>query len=234
MTFKSIAYDSSVIESNKQQNFSLFNNEYEAGENEARRDEILTSQWLAKNKSFKELLFAELEIPFYSSLKLNVTRPIINSPYHVPGDVDMIIVNPDEPNHSIAIEFKKVNVIVTHESEKINKIEKIKRAINQTNGLLELGFHKVYLAVVAGSFGAKNTKVNFLYRGMTDETFQKVYDFPDRENLDDKVGLIFIEIIQPTLNPLDYTGMINICIENIAKEQDQPKELTNKIKSLFV
>lgn len=233
LKFKWVAYDSKLLQPNILQSFTLFNTNNKIGENEARQFENEMVGWLVSQHSFRELLLGELEMPFFTNVFCQLKKPFITTHNNKPGDVDILLINPQEPTYSIAIECKKVNVTTSLDSEKVNKIDKIKGAINQTKGLLEMGFHKVYLAIITGSHGAENTDVNYLYRGIGEQNFQKLYDFPDRENLDSRVGLIFIEVIQPTGNSLDHTGVLSLCVDMFAKGQEQSRRITENIKSFM-
>lgn len=186
--------------------------------------------WFVAQRSFWELLLGELEMPFFTNVFCHSKKPIITTHNNKPGDIDILLINPQEPAYSIAIECKKVNISTSLGSEKINKINNIKGAINQTKGLLEMGFHKVYLAIITGCYGAENTDGNYFYRGMGEQNYQKLYDFPDRENPDSRVGLIFVEVIQPTGNSLNHTGVLCLCIDKFAKEHEQSRKITEKIK----
>ena len=230
LTFKWIAYDSRLLQSNVRQSFTLFNANHKVGDNETKQYENEMVSWLVAQRSFRELLLGELEMPFFTNVFCQLKKPFITTHNNKPGDIDILLINPQEPAYSIAIECKKVNVTTSLGSDKINKIDKIKGAINQTESLLEMGFHKVYLAIITGSYGAENTDVNYFYRGMGEQYFHKLYDFPDREKLDSRVGLIFVEVILPTGNSLNHTVVLCLCIDKFAKEQEQSRKITENIK----
>lgn len=231
--FKSIAYDSRQLVSNKKQFFSFFNENFSSQINEAIETEPIMVNWLASHGSFKSLLTGELKIPFDTKMYPNVKEPFISSYHNNPGDIDLLLIEPTNPKDSIAIECKKVNVTKYSKLDEYNKINKIKKSVKQTKGLLGMGFSQVYLAIIVGTYGANYTEANFLYRGIDDQTFHEVFNFPDKENLNDRVGIMYIEIVQTTGNSLNFSGMINLGIERLAIKQEQSNKITDKIKVLI-
>jgi len=47
------------------------------------------------------------------------------------------------------------------------------------------------------------------------------------------VGLIFVEITQPTRTSVDRAGMVAVCMDKPAVALDQPADLTMRIRQLF-
>ncbi|MCI0448209.1 MAG: hypothetical protein L0Y79_00285 [Chlorobi bacterium] len=231
--FSWVAFDSAVLQSGIEQSFTFFNSETNIGENEVRKWENDFLNLLIKKSSFRELLLGELFLPFTTKFFTHIRQPFITYHNHKPGDIDLLLVDPYKPESAIAIECKKVNVTTSIGSESVNKREKIRNAVSQVKGLIGMGFSKVYLMVLIGSYGADKLDVNYLYRGIRDESFKKVYNFPDREYLDDRAGIIFVEIVQPTGVSINYRGVFLVGIDRYAQEQAQPKDITLKIKSLL-
>ena len=235
LKFNTIIYDSKKLTEEVEQTFSFFslNNSYSNYVNETRQDEAVIVNWFIYQPSFRKILLNELKLPFYSVIRPNIKEPIIKSPYNNPGDIDILIFDKDQPNRAVAIECKMVNVEKQPGKDKPNKINKIKKAVKQTKGLLDMGFHKVYLAIIIATYGVNSLNTNFLSRGMDVETFQKVYNFQHRENLDDRVGVIFIEIVQPSNNSINLSGVIGVCLEKPAGEQEQSLSITQGVSYIF-
>ena len=78
--------------------------------------------------------------------------------------------------------------------------------------------------------GSKKLNYNILFRGCNQETFQKIYEFPDRERVHNDVGIVFIEISQPTGKNFNEMAVVGICIEREASRLDQSTNLTNRIE----
>lgn len=182
----------------------------------------------------RNLLLTELEIkqnPFY---KLAVKEPIINDQKEKPGDIDILICKTQEPHKAIAIECKRVKVTtVDMENDKVNKISNVGNGVQQANSLCKLGFHRTYLAILVEVAGKNRKEYNILSRGSSPVTLEKVYDFPYRDNLHKDVGVIFIEITQPTGKHIDNMVIVGICIDKEAGQIEQSSNLTNRINELL-
>jgi hypothetical protein len=50
--------------------------------------------------------------------------------------------------------------------------------------------------------------------------------------LNPDVGLIFVEIIQPTRSSVDRAGMVAVCVDKLAVALDQAADLTAPIRRL--
>jgi hypothetical protein len=230
LTFHTIAYDTTLL-SSEINNFILFNHNELKGESDRQKSESIITKWLFSKADFREMFFSLLNIPFYTKCGFEIKEPLISNHNSLPGDVDVLLFNDNQINESIAIEVKKVKYFFNQKgNEKVNKIYDIRDGIGQTKGLLEIGFHQVYLVIIIVSDGRNIKWNNYIFRGISGEQFQQVYDFPDRENLNENIGLIFIEIVQPTGLSIDKTGVIGICIDKSSQKQEQSKILTFKIK----
>lgn len=71
---------------------------------------------------------------------------------------------------------------------------------------------------------------NVLFRGPSRETFKRIYEFPQRESLCDDVGIVFVEIVQPTGKSFKRMVNIGVCVDRGAGVLSQPTRLTNRIK----
>jgi hypothetical protein len=96
-----------------------------------------------------------------------------------------------------------------------------------------LGFHRNYLLIISRIFGRNFTSENAIFRKARPETRHRIYEFPQRESLHEDVGIIFVEIGQPTGKSLKT--QVNVClrIDKEAARLDQSPGLTNRIKDLF-
>jgi hypothetical protein len=124
-------------------------------------------------------------------------------------------------------------IAIDTEKEKVNKIDSIGDGVIQANALHNLGFHRTYLLILVVIDGRNKTDYNVLCRGLSNITFERVYDFPLRDKLNEDVGVIFIEISQPTGKSIDSMARVGICIDKEAKRLEQPLNLTNRIDRLL-
>ena len=234
LKFYSTMYDSVQLTSNSPGKYSLFNDNNDTGYNETRKHEPEMVEWLTSKSFFRSLMCSVLRIPFYSTFNTNIRKPIITKAHSKPGDIDILISDRNYPNRSIAIECKKINVELDNDgNDNVNKIKKIQDCKYQIKGLLELGFHKCFLAVIIANNGMKYEKVNYFARNITDQSFQEVYKFPGREEIDKRAGIIFIDLIQPTGESLNNRGVLSICVDKYAVSQVQSEALTQKIRDLL-
>ena len=214
LKFYSTMYDSVQLSNNSTGTYSLFNQNNDTGDNETKKHEPEMVEWLASKPFFRSLICSGLQIPFYSNFYTNIKKPIITKGNNKPGDIDILIFDRNYPNRSIAIECKKINVKLDKDgNDNVNKIKKIQDCKYQIKGLLELGFHKCFLAVIIANNGMEYEKVNYFARNITDQSFREVYKFPGRDEIDKRAGIIFIDLIQPTGESLNNRGVLSICVD---------------------
>lgn len=236
LEFKVVAFDTMIIPTQKKTNtHSLFvdNSEYD-GESITKKIEEKIVLWLFNQEPAKELVFSQLGIHRSALIKLQVKDPIIVNPSKKPGDIDVIFWEQNQPDRAIVIECKRVKVTaIDSGTDKINKIKSIKDGVIQANALHEFGFHKTYLAIIAEVDGRNRKGYNVLFRSSTPQTFSQIYDFPLRAKLHNDIGILFIEIVQPTGKEISNMAYVGICIDKQASLLEQPHHLTNLVKILF-
>lgn len=189
-------------------------------------------KWLMSSQT-RHLLLNKLELSQNALFDFSVRKPVVDNPHH--SDIDLILCEPEFPEFSIGIQCKRVKIESLNEKQDdINKLPDIKKAVAQVNKQREnLGFHRNYLLIVGQVFGRKFTNENTLFRKARPETQQRIYEFPQRESLHEDVGIIFIEIIQPTGKSYKKQVNICICLDKEAGRLEQTASFTNRIKELF-
>ncbi len=150
-----------------------------------------------------------------------------------PGDVDILLWPENRPQLAVAIECKRVKVQVDESGlEKANKLQGITKGIWQSNQLRSLGFHRTYLLILIVTDGRNKKQVNSLFRHANSETIQEVYNIPWHEELDNEVGVIYVQITQPTgLSHNEMYGF-GVCIDKQCSRLEQSRTLTDKIRRL--
>lgn len=96
----------------------------------------------------------------------------------------------------------------------------------------DLGFHLNYAMVLVVVDGTARSEFNFLARHTTPGQFNRVYDRVWNSPLHSDVGMIFIEISQPTGASVDNAGYIAIYVDKRAKPIEQPTSLTANVRQL--
>ena len=179
-------------------------------------------------------LFNHLRLPPNSFFAFSVEEPVrINSNH---PDFDLIICEPDKPEFSTAIQCKRVKVFAQNEyKDKVNKLGSVGQIVKQANIQREkYGFHQNYLAIIIQTFGKNRVNENALFRNSTNQTFQEIYEFPQRESVHPDVGIIFIRITQPTGRNYEDQSSIGVCFDRLANRLPQTDNLTNRIKDLVL
>ncbi len=197
--------------------------------------EILT--WLLGTPPARDLLFTNLDLPAATYAQTSITEPILDRrPRRKPGDLDMVLVpHPSDPSRAISIQAKRVKVqaISTYRDDVSNRhLGNLTDLIEQANGSRELGFHLNYAMVVVEIDGMQRSGFNFLARTTTEGQFNRIYHRAWDSPLHEDVGLIFVEISQPTGADIDTTGFIAISVDKRARPLEQPSYLTTKVRHL--
>lgn len=189
-------------------------------------------KWLMSS-SGGTLLLDKLQLSRNALRAFSVRKPVVDNSHH--SDVDLILCEPELPQFSVGIQCKRVKIESLNEKQDdINKLPDVKKAVIQANKQRENQvFHRNYLLIISQIFGRNFTKENSIFRKARPETRQRIYDFPQRESLHEDVGIIFVEIGQPTGK--SYKTQVNIClrVDKKSSSLDQPPNLTNRIKELF-
>jgi hypothetical protein len=180
--------------------------------------------------SDRDLILGELGFNSDSFVRCGVTRPIITDPSKKPGDIDALICERGRPDQAVALQCKRVKV---RDNQRVNKLGNITDAVVQANRQREIGFCRNYLAILVVTDGRSRTENNVVFRGPTPETFSRIYDFTRNQSLHEDVGLMFIELTQPTGKSFRRMNDIGVCIDKEARLLQQSPALTNRIRDLM-
>ncbi len=187
-------------------------------------------RWFFSKEFLRQTFLEELRLHIHCRIFFEVDKPIITDRNKKPGDIDVLICEATAPDRAVAIECKRVKCIIQQNgNETVNKIGDIRDAVYQANALQSMGFYKTYLAVFIEVDGRNRRDLNFLGRGLSDEKFKELYDFPLRDKLHKNVGIIFIEIVQPIDRLVNRAAHAAIGILRDALPQEQSSSLVNRI-----
>lgn len=165
---------------------------------------------------------------------LRVTEPF-TSPTRKPGDVDFLIASMSQPQFAVAMEAKWVKVRAEDDGrQRVNKLAAVGRAGGQVEGLLALGFVRTYLMLVAIVDDRQDRGTNFLFRGTTDETFQRIIDFTEESTIPAAAGILYVEISRPITKPGWEAGMVSVGLLREAQRQEQSEGLTQRVLSYLL
>jgi len=166
-----------------------------------------------------------------------VKKPFIVDNKVEPGDIDILLFDPDRPEKAIAIEAKKIKVrTIYNKQDKIFKGYKnlIEKGLRQTAGLSRIGFYKTYfIVIIANQVYESDTFFASISAATMNKIRNEVMNLSEKSD-DNKSGIIYIEITQPGNKPISFAGGIGSDIYRKAVESIQSDEITTKIKKLSI
>jgi hypothetical protein len=190
-------------------------------------------KWLFCNPLFKNE-FSQKFFPNATNVRhyLGLQAPFTKSG-DKPGDIDVLLVNPEIPHQAVAFEAKRLKIETSEDGTiKINRAGEIAHGICQANHYLKLGFHRNYLLMILLDDGRAQKARYTLMRFASGRPVDEIFSIPWVEALDSDVGVIYIRINQTIDKSIDDTYIISYCIDKEAKRQVQTDEMTNKIRSM--
>jgi hypothetical protein len=188
-------------------------------------------RWLFTECALTASVFEQLNLSRGARVAFDVAEPIINSHLGFPGDIDVLVYQYLKPEMTTAIECKRVKIKAsTFETLKPNKLSALERGVEQTNGLVRIGFHVCWLLAIIVTNGRERIDFNFASRGPTPELVKIINAFPGREKLLGEVGLAFFELTQPLDKPIEAAGGIGFRIVRNPIPRIQDEKLTSRIR----
>lgn len=203
--------------------------------NVTKENEEALIKWLLTSPA-KDLLLRVLGIGQNCFIAHSVKQPVVENPQKKPGDIDILICDESRADRAIAIQCKPVKVVAfNQEEDDVSKLPDIKDLVLQANKQREnLGFYRNYLAIIVKAYGRRRAQSNALFRGPNQNTMKLLYEFPQRESLNEDVGILFIDISQPTGKSYDQMTVVGICHDQRAARLEQSLTLTNRIKEFIL
>lgn len=203
-------------------------------------DEKPIIRWLMLCPFSRQIIFEELGLPpdaFH--------RPEVVQPFYAPseGDIDLILCPRLSPHQAVAFECKRVKIeSVNIGEDKVNKLRDVAGGVRQANKLYNgnAAFFQTYLAIIIEVDASGQGEINIPNRGIRSDTtpqhgdtrtttFKQIVEFPGRAELHDDVGIIFIEIVQPSHLSIDKQVSVRICVYRRAERRDQLTGVTNRV-----
>jgi len=199
-------------------------------------------KWLVNNLQARLLLWDQLRrFPdaFFATE--------VKDPFYGPreGDIDLLVCNPGAPHQAVALECKRLKVeVVDDGTDWINKLEEVGEGVRRAKKLYEqFSFFQTYFAVISAIDAANRTNLNIPCNGITSEsvpnwdtsttTFRNIVQFPRREELPTEIGIVFIELVQPSGRRFEQQGTLRICVHYPATTRPQRTADTRKVELLM-
>ena len=79
----------------------------------------------------------------------------------------------------------------------------------------------------------RRAEYNFISRGPSPGVFRRIYHITKDQPIHNDVGLIFVEITQPTRSNVDQSGMVAVCMDKPAIPLDQSPGITARVRQLI-
>lgn len=191
-------------------------------------------EWLATQPEPRAVLLPVLSLPPETNASFRLTDPFLRTRNSRPGDIDLLLTLAGSPHLSVAIEFKRVRIREgSEDGQRVNRLEGLREAPQQANGLRSLGFSRSYLGVIAVVHDLSDRSLNFASRGVREATFSRLVHFVEDLNLDEGIGILYVEISQPQPESIDRSGVVSAGILRPAERQEQSADLTNLVARFY-
>lgn len=158
---------------------------------------------------FKEFLLDLFEVDASWKIMSHVVDPFTTRD-QVPGDVDLLIYNPEYPDSSIAIEvkiFKKKQENFCNDF--VSNINRIRKGLCQAEGLQKMGFSSVFFMPII----VANTSIlehrNLASRTVDESNWGKIVNEFLACKKEREIGLMALEICQNTAKPFIESGSVS-------------------------
>ncbi|HWZ04771.1 MAG TPA: hypothetical protein VNX40_14240 [Mucilaginibacter sp.] len=181
------------------------------------------------------LFYEELGIdPARYKPYFEVRKPIIND-NGTPGDIDVLLIDPKKPQHTIAIQVKRVKARIDQDEKITLNTAHIENGIFQTKKMFEkYRFHLCFLMVVIVADSRHRRRDQQILRIIPyADKKHTVYFHHGYGDLPTEVGVYFLEISQPSANEIDKTAQVSAKLQIPAKPIEQFARTTEKIKEML-
>lgn len=190
--------------------------------------------WFLAINDYRDLFFSKICLssgPYVDSV---LDREFPLSLTTQGGDIDFVMLEGGDPSRGICVEFKRVKVRVDqHGEERINNLPGLETLIKQGNKRQSQGFHKSYICAVAVVDAHEFQTPNAVTRGMRSPKVQAFYELNSLSGIHNEVGILLIEIPQPTGKSFKELSGFKICKVKEAGVLEQPPRLTEDLQALF-
>ena len=190
-------------------------------------------KWVINKDVCRKLLFNELSITSTLMLDGIKDKCFPNSMKPKGGDIDFICLQDNNHFQAVCIEFKKVKIrIDANGDERINHLGGLETLIQQGNLRRSQGFFKTYICVVSLIDNHLYKTPNIFTRRKSGR-YNCTYNIDEMQGINNEVGIILIEITQPTGKPYNEMFGFGTCNIKNAVGIEQSRNLTKEIEHLF-
>ena len=238
VTYRQISFDTSRVPAGRPVRATFFEATASTLVSDYAEKQIV--RWLLLEPSARQVIFEEVGLPpntFY--------RPEVVEPFYAQGtgDLDLVACPRLSPHRATAFECKRVKVeTVNAGHDTINKLQDIAGGVGQANKFFNgpHGFFQTYLAIITEVAAAGQDERNIPNRGVrshstplngdTDRTtFRQIIEFPGRDKLHRDIGILFIELVQPSRLSINTLATLRVCVYRRAEPREQLDSATNRM-----
>lgn len=150
------------------------------------------------------------------------------------GDIDILAVAPNRPEHATAIQVKRVKVSEqTFQTRRPNRLLAVNELKRQTNLLVDLGFAQVLaFAIVVVDSRAQN-RGTYSFDGLEPELRSTIDSYLNVAGLDAAAGFMQYELVQSMDDRPLGTGTFAARLHRLPMVQQQPSEVTAWVKDVM-
>jgi hypothetical protein len=162
--------------------------------------------------------------------------PLDSAPGNFEGDIDILLCSQSQPYAAITIEVKRIKVgAEALQSGQPNKLHAYKKGVAQANVLARIGFSQVYLCVLVVVDSREQNVGRISYAGPSPEIRNLIKHTISVSGLDQRIGLLQYEFIQPMDNvPPFMGGSAHGHLVRLAQAVTQPAALTRWVEQLVM
>lgn len=235
LTFKSVQVDAQTIGSSVELPLSFFCDGHSfPNERITRLEEQRAVRWLLDQESCRRLFLGELGVAS-CNYRDSIPDSVFDQIRHRQGgDVDFVALESESPTHAACVEFKRVKVRVHADGkETVNGLEELEKLIRQGNQRQSMGFWKTFICAIAVVDNHLLETPNTLLRRGDPRDYQRVYHLGQHTAIHEDVGILLIEVAQPSGKDFGSRFGFGICKLKEAKVLEQPPNLTECLKTYF-
>lgn len=193
-------------------------------------NELKLSRWAFDEPVVAGRLWGYLNLPRPAAVRFNVMDPLITDRERKPGDIDVLVCDPRHPDQAVAFECKRVKIKAeTFETLQVAKLAGLAQSVHQIRGLREIGFSRCFLLIFVAVDGRERDHFNFAHRGPTPALVRCVDEVFRGLSMDAEVGVVSIELVQPTTRDFGLAGGAGIRVLRPACCRPQSSALTERV-----
>lgn len=199
--------------------------------NSTSEKDIVTWMFRHPNNFIDYLFYEELEISKNYQPFFEVKDPIIKDTTG-PGDIDILLIDKNQPQYSIAFQVKRVKATISETNDgAILKTSSIGKGIIQTKYMFDkYKFHKNYLMLIMANDSSSRKNVQQMFRYAKPDEKRIIYEHSGFGDLPEETGIYIFEINQPSINDINHTAVLSAKELRKAKPIEQMNDTTLRIQ----